>query len=76
MSNGQEFGVDRLLYAYQERAGGIAEALGLAAQFVGDDAAVVMLADNIFGRTFVSSVQRFAEKPKGRPTVAGRGEGL
>ena len=28
LSNGQEFGVERLLYAYQERAGGIAEALG------------------------------------------------
>src|SRR5271156_7175439 len=36
LSNGHEFGVERLLYAYQERAGGIAEALGLAAQFVGD----------------------------------------
>jgi len=65
LSNGQEFGVERLLYAYQERAGGIAEALGLAAQFVGDDAVVVMLADNIFGRSFVSSVRRFAEQPKG-----------
>jgi glucose-1-phosphate thymidylyltransferase len=65
LSNGQEYGVDRLLYAYQERAGGIAEALGLAAQFVGDDAAVVMLADNIFGKSFVSSVQRFAADPKG-----------
>jgi glucose-1-phosphate thymidylyltransferase len=65
LSNGQEFGVERLLYAYQERAGGIAEALGLAAQFVGDDAAVVMLADNIFGRSFAASVDRFAEQPKG-----------
>jgi len=65
LSNGQEFGVDRLLYAYQERAGGIAEALGLAAQFVGDDAAVVMLADNIFGRSFVSSVHSFNNEPKG-----------
>ena len=69
LSNGQEFGVDRLLYAYQERAGGIAEALGLAAQFVGDDAVVVMLADNIFGRSFVSSVQRFADEPKGARLV-------
>ncbi len=65
LSNGQEFGVERLLYAYQERAGGIAEALGLAAQFVGDEAAVVMLADNIFGRSFVSSVRRFGEHPEG-----------
>ena len=65
LSNGHEFGVERLLYAYQERAGGIAEALGLAAQFVGDEAAVVMLADNIFGRSFAASVGRFAEQGKG-----------
>jgi len=65
LSNGQEFGVERLLYAYQERAGGIAEALGLAAQFVGEEAAVVMLADNIFGRSFASSVRRFGGHPEG-----------
>src|SRR3984957_9207042 len=34
LSNGEEYGVERLLYAYQERAGGIAEALGLAERFV------------------------------------------
>jgi len=65
LSNGHEFGVERLLYAYQERAGGIAEALGLAAQFVGDDTAVVMLADNIFGRSFVDSVNRFGDHGNG-----------
>ncbi|MGD1011330.1 MAG: sugar phosphate nucleotidyltransferase [Acidimicrobiales bacterium] len=69
LSNGQEFGVERLLYAYQERAGGIAEALGLAAQFVGDDPVVVMLADNIFGRSFATSVDRFAAEPKGARLV-------
>src|SRR5207249_3076717 len=30
LGNGHEFGIDRLFYAYQEKAGGIAEALGLA----------------------------------------------
>jgi bifunctional N-acetylglucosamine-1-phosphate-uridyltransferase/glucosamine-1-phosphate-acetyltransferase GlmU-like protein len=30
LGNGHEYGIDRLLYAYQERPGGIAEALGLA----------------------------------------------
>jgi glucose-1-phosphate thymidylyltransferase len=65
LSNGHEFGVERLLYAYQERAGGIAEALGLAAQFVGDEAALVMLADNLFGRTFAASVKRFGEQGTG-----------
>ena len=56
LSNGHEFGVDRLLYAYQERPGGIAEALGLAERFVGDEPVVVMLADNIFERSIKGSL--------------------
>ena len=35
LGNGHEWGIDRLSYAYQERAGGIAEALGLAERFAG-----------------------------------------
>src|SRR4026207_2319612 len=35
--DGHEHGIDRLFYAYQEEEGGIAEALGLAERFVGDD---------------------------------------
>ena len=35
LGNGHEYGIDRLFYAYQERPGGIAEALGLAERFVG-----------------------------------------
>src|ERR1700686_1110721 len=34
LGNGDEHGIHRLLYAYQERPGGIAEALGLAERFV------------------------------------------
>ena len=34
LGNGHEHGIDKLLYAYQERPGGIAEALGLAERFV------------------------------------------
>src|SRR5439155_8201223 len=40
LGNGNEFGIDRLFYAYQEKAGGIAEALGLAEKFVGGDRCV------------------------------------
>jgi glucose-1-phosphate thymidylyltransferase len=65
LSNGHEYGVERLFYAYQDRAGGIAEALGLAERFVGDDAAVVMLADNILGRCFKASVERYEEQGSG-----------
>jgi glucose-1-phosphate thymidylyltransferase len=59
LSNGEEFGLDRLCYAYQERPGGIAEALGLSERFVGDDTVVVMLADNIFERSIKPSLERF-----------------
>ena len=48
LGNGHEWGIERLFYAYQERPGGIAEALGLAEQFVGRRPVVVMLADNVF----------------------------
>src|ERR1700726_4784793 len=59
LSNGEDHGVERLCYAYQERPGGIAEALGLAERFVGDDAMLVMLADNIFERTIRGTVEAF-----------------
>jgi glucose-1-phosphate thymidylyltransferase len=69
LSNGEEFGVDRLFYAYQERPGGIAEALGLAEKFVGDDDVLVMLADNIFGRSLRHTVVSFASQDKGARIV-------
>ena len=54
LGNGEAYGCDRLLYAYQERPGGIAEALGLAQHFVEQEHCVVMLADNVFGRSFAT----------------------
>jgi glucose-1-phosphate thymidylyltransferase len=65
LGNGHEYGIDRLTYGYQERPGGIAEALGLAERFVGDDDVLVMLADNIVERTFRSTVERFAAQGGG-----------
>ena len=69
LSNGHEHGVDRLSYAYQDRPGGIAEALGLAERFVGDDLVLVMLADNIFGRSIRPTVERFTDQQKGARIV-------
>ena len=65
LGNGHEWGIDRLFYAYQERPGGIAEALGLAERFVAGDKVVVMLADNIFERSLRPSVERFAAQGNG-----------
>jgi len=69
LSNGEKFGVDSLLYSYQERPGGIAEALGLAERFAGDDLVLVMLADNIFGRTIRPTVDRFVSQGSGARIV-------
>ena len=46
LSDGEEFGLD-LTYRYQRGARGIAHAIGLARDFVGDEAFCVVLGDNI-----------------------------
>jgi glucose-1-phosphate thymidylyltransferase len=65
LGNGQEFGIDQLSYGYQEKPGGIAEALGLAAKFVGGERVCVMLADNIFGRSIKGAAANFSAQERG-----------
>ncbi|MDP9490788.1 MAG: sugar phosphate nucleotidyltransferase [Actinomycetota bacterium] len=65
LGNGHEWGIDRLSYAYQERAGGIAEALGLAERFAAGGPIVVMLADNVFERSIKHAVDNFAVQGTG-----------
>ena len=72
LSNGDEHGLGRLSYAYQDRPGGIAEALGLAARFVGDDRVLVMLADNVFGRSIRPTVEAFSRQDKGARILLAR----
>jgi glucose-1-phosphate thymidylyltransferase len=56
---------DELQFAQQERAGGIAEALGLARGFAAGDRIVVMLADNIFGGPISATVRNFEAQATG-----------
>jgi glucose-1-phosphate thymidylyltransferase len=56
---------DELAYGTQERAGGIAEALGIARDFAGDHRVVVMLADNIFAGSIAPTVQNFERQSAG-----------
>jgi glucose-1-phosphate thymidylyltransferase len=56
---------DDLVYGNQQRPGGIAEALGLARDFVGDERVVVMLADNIFGGSIAETIRNFERQPEG-----------
>src|SRR5918912_2067948 len=65
LGDGHAYGIDRLFYAYQEEEGGIAEALGLAERFVGDDRALVLLADNVFGRSLRPFVENFVDQERG-----------
>jgi glucose-1-phosphate thymidylyltransferase len=58
------FGSD-LAYAKQERAGGIAEALGLARDFASGDRIVVMLADNIFSAPITATIRNFETQSAG-----------
>ena len=58
------FGSD-LQFAQQDRAGGIAEALGLARDFVRDERVVVMLADNIFSGPITETVRNFEAQGAG-----------
>src|SRR5205809_7017787 len=65
LGNGHEFGIDRLFYAYQEEAGGIAEALGLAERFGAGDRICVMLADNVLEGSLRPAVENFAKQERG-----------
>ena len=65
LGNGHEYGIDRLFYAYQERPGGIAEALGLAERFVEGDRVVVMLADNVVEQSLRPAAINFGDQDKG-----------
>lgn len=50
LGSGRAFGV-KLTYRVQEEAGGIAQALALAEDFVGKDSCMVVLGDNVFSET-------------------------
>jgi len=72
LGNGHEWGIDRLSYAYQERAGGIAEALGLAERFASGDPIIVMLADNVLERSIRHAVENFERQVAGARILLAR----
>ncbi|WP_067624416.1 sugar phosphate nucleotidyltransferase [Alicyclobacillus acidiphilus] len=58
LGSGHEFGV-RFTYKVQEQAGGIAQALSLAEDFVGSECMTVILGDNVFQSDISSYVKDF-----------------
>src|SRR5213082_1863948 len=65
LGNGHEYGLERLFYAYQEQAGGIAEALGLAERFVNRERVLVLLADNLFEASLQPAIEHFRAQERG-----------
>lgn len=65
IGNGRNFGLSHIHYTYQEGEGGIAEALGLAEDFVEDDKVVVVLGDNILEKGIKRGVEAFVQQQKG-----------
>jgi len=64
LGSGKDYGV-KFTFKVQDEAGGIAQALGLAEQFVGDDLSVVLLGDNIFEDSIVPFVEEFQAQGHG-----------
>ncbi|TCM97792.1 glucose-1-phosphate thymidylyltransferase [Paenibacillus sp. BK033] len=64
LGSGREMNVT-FTYKVQDKAGGIAQALDLAEQFVGSDKMAVILGDNVFEESIAPFVNRFKEQCKG-----------
>jgi glucose-1-phosphate thymidylyltransferase len=64
LGDGSAFGLNSLSFSVQERPGGIAEALGLGQRFADGQPVVVMLADNIFEKSFKATIDAFAQRPE------------
>jgi glucose-1-phosphate thymidylyltransferase len=65
LGNGTEFGLKHLNYTYQEGEGGIAQALGLAEHWAGDDKVCVVLGDNIIQYNIKKAAQAFERQARG-----------
>jgi glucose-1-phosphate thymidylyltransferase len=65
LGDGRDFGLKHLNYTYQEGEGGIAEALGLAEYFAGDESVCVILGDNIIEGNIRRAVTEFRKQDQG-----------
>ncbi|MCX7934080.1 MAG: sugar phosphate nucleotidyltransferase [Planctomycetota bacterium] len=64
LGSGADFGA-ALTYRVQDKPGGIAQALGLAEDFVATAGCAVILGDNIFSQSIERHVAAFAAAPRG-----------
>lgn len=59
LKNGDEWGIKHLEYAYQEKEGGISDALRLARSFADEEPVAVILGDNTTDASIKSAVETF-----------------
>jgi len=64
LGSGKDYGVE-FTYKVQDQEGGIAEALGLAKNFIGRDKYIVILGDNIFEENISKYVSSFKKQENG-----------
>ena len=64
LGSGKDFNC-RFTYKVQDEAGGIAQALGLAENFVGSDLMAVILGDNVFADSLKAYADDFIKQNKG-----------
>lgn len=65
LGSGSEFGLKHLDFTYQEKEGGIAQAIGLCEYFAGGDKIIVILGDNILEKGVKKAVARFQKQKDG-----------
>jgi glucose-1-phosphate thymidylyltransferase len=65
LGNGRDFGLKSLNYTYQDGAGGIAQALGLAEHFAGGDSILLILGDNILEYAIKEPCRKFRHQGMG-----------
>jgi glucose-1-phosphate thymidylyltransferase len=69
LGNGKEFGLKHMNYTYQEREGGIAEALGLAEHFAEGKPICVVLGDNLIEYNICQAAENFKRQPQGAKVI-------
>jgi glucose-1-phosphate thymidylyltransferase len=69
LKDGKAFGLESIVYAYQESSKGIADALRLAESFVGKEKFCLMLGDNIIFEDLSHYLSLFLSEPEGSAKV-------
>src|ERR1700678_723805 len=65
LGNGRDFGLKELNYTYQDGAGGIAQALGLAEHFANGESICLILGDNILEYNILQAAKKFRHQGQG-----------